>query len=261
MLGRRLTRKGTEIVGSSVGLGPWVVTLGVAAVSGFVGFLLYNRGEKAEAKLAAANQHVEELVTELAEAKTEAAEARAAVARTEQEHATKEMRLRSRYSELEQKMKEKEAAADQLAAKLQDIISSDQGELVDQGGGQLTLQLMDKVLFRSGEADLTDSGKKVLRAVGGALNDFPDKQVWVQGHTDDVPISSSNKKFQSNWELSAARALNVVHFLQDEVEVAPERLAAVAFSQYRPVSRRKKSKNRRIEIVLFPKQVRVIDED
>jgi len=260
MLGRRLTRKGTEIVGSSVGLGPWVVTLGVAAVAGFVGFLLYNRGENAEARLTASRKAVAELKVEAAKAAEDAAEAKAAVARTEEEYSTKEMHLRSEYSELEQRMKEKEAAADELAAKLQDIISSDQGELVDQGGGQITLHLMDKVLFRSGEADLTDSGKQVLRAVGGALNDYPDKQVWVQGHTDDVPIAKTNKKFKSNWELSAARALNVVHFLQDEVQVAPERLAAVAFSQYRPVSSAKKSKNRRIEIVLFPKQVRVVVE-
>jgi chemotaxis protein MotB len=248
-------------VGASVGLGPWVVTLGVAAVSGFVGYWLYHRGETAQASLSETRGQVESLRKEAASASDKAAEASAAVARTKQEYATREMHLRSQYSELEKRMKEKEAAADELAAKLQDIISSDEGELVDQGGGQLTLQLMDKVLFRSGEAQLTANGKKVLRAVGGALNDFPEKQVWVQGHTDDVPIARTNKTFKSNWELSAARALNVVHFLQDEVEVDPARLAAVAFSQYRPVSRRKKARNRRIEIVLFPKQVRVIQDD
>ena len=161
----------------------------------------------------------------------------------------------------EQAIAEKEAAADELAAKLEDIITGEQGELVRQDGGQMSLQLMDEVLFRSGEAQLTDSGKKVMQAVGEALNSYPDKQVWVQGHTDDVPISRDTRaEFASNWELSAARALNVVHFLQQQVGVDPRRLAAVAFGQYRPVSVKSKAKNRRIEIVLFPKEVVVIDK-
>jgi chemotaxis protein MotB len=58
--------------------------------------------------------------------------------------------------------------------------------------------------------------------------------------------------FITNWELSAARALTVVHYLQDDAKIDPVRLAAVAFGQYRPVSRTK-AKNRRIEIVLYPR--------
>jgi chemotaxis protein MotB len=131
--------------------------------------------------------------------------------------------------------------------------------------------------------------------VGAALKDINDKQIWVQGHTDDQPIivkkpkpepkaepakkpakpvkAAKGKKpepppkpeakpedktndavlpFVTNWELSAARALTVVHYLQDEANIDPTRLAAVAFSQYRPVSKNR-SKNRRIEIVLYPR--------
>jgi len=58
--------------------------------------------------------------------------------------------------------------------------------------------------------------------------------------------------FVTNWELSAARSLTVVHYLQDDAKIDPTRLAAVAFSQYRPVSR-SRAKNRRIEIVLYPR--------
>ena len=120
--------------------------------------------------------------------------------------------------------------------------------------------------------------------VGAALKEV-DKQIWVQGHTDDQPIyikkdpprpaapaklprgakAPPPKKeppkpdrpdavlaFTTNWELSAARALTVVHYLQDEAKIDPTRLAAVAFSQYRPVSK-VKAKNRRIEIVLYPR--------
>ena len=56
----------------------------------------------------------------------------------------------------------------------------------------------------------------------------------------------------TNWELSAARALTVVHYLQDTAKIQPSRLAALAFGQYRPVSRSNKAANRRIEIVLYP---------
>ena len=61
-------------------------------------------------------------------------------------------------------------------------------------------------------------------------------------------------KFITNWELSAARALQVVHYLQDVSKIDPTRLAALAFGQYRPVSRTNKAQNRRIEIVLYPKR-------
>jgi chemotaxis protein MotB len=120
----------------------------------------------------------------------------------------------------------------------------------------------------------------VLEKVAVALKDIPDKQIWVQGHTDDQPIFIAPKKaekpdpkakgkpkapekpeklieplrFQTNWELSAARALEVVHYLQDTAKIDPARLAALAFGQYRPISRKEKALNRRIEIVLVPKK-------
>lgn len=126
---------------------------------------------------------------------------------------------------------------------------------VSQSGEEISLELVDKVLFRVGEAELTPRGKDVLTRVGAALNDVPDKQIWVQGHTDTTPIRVAKgvaPKFATNWELSSARALTVVHYLQNEAKVDPKRLAAVAFGQYRPASRNK-AKNRRIEIVLYPK--------
>jgi len=64
-------------------------------------------------------------------------------------------------------------------------------------------------------------------------------------------------RFATNWELSAARALTVVHYLQDTAKVDPSRLAALAFGQYRPMSRGNKALNRRIEIVLYPHKARI----
>lgn len=186
-----------------------------------------------------------------------------------------------RKAETELKTKADEAA--KLQAQLTEVVGK-YGE-VTTADGAVRLELVDQILFPTGEADLTDNGKQVLAKVGAALKDI-DKQVWVQGHTDDQPIIVRKKKpkpeppakkpakgekkpatpkpevkdeppdamlpFITNWELSAARALTVVHYLQDEAKIEPTRLAAVAFGQYRPVSKTK-SKNRRIEIVLYPK--------
>jgi chemotaxis protein MotB len=163
--------------------------------------------------------------------------------------------------------------ADELAAqeqKLQATIDKSQGS-VDTEGDEIHLRLVDKVLFAVGDDQLTDKGKAVLDKVAVALADLPDKQVWVQGHTDDQPIVVSPAKrdpkkpkskvlvpapvrFITNWELSAARALQVVHYLQDVAKIDPARLAALAFGQYRPVSRSNRAANRRIEIVLYPKR-------
>lgn len=162
--------------------------------------------------------------------------------------------------------------ADDAQAKLNAAVDKSAGS-VSTEGEEIHLQLVDKVLFKVGDDQLTDRGKQVLGKVAAALKDLPDKQVWVQGHTDDtpivVPIVAAVKKpvrpprggavpaapairFATNWELSAARALTVVHYLQDTAKLDPSRLAALAFGQYRPVSRSNKAANRRIEIVLYP---------
>jgi chemotaxis protein MotB len=181
-------------------------------------------------------------------------------------------------------LRQSEAAKADEARQLQDKLA----EIVGQAGevttadGAVKLELVDQILFPVGQADLTDRGREVLAKVGAALQEV-DKQIWVQGHTDDQPIIIRKPKaepappkpakpakgakakpapkkpekpdavlaFISNWELSAARALTVVHYLQDEAKIDPTRLAAVAFSQYRPVSKNR-AKNRRIEIVLYP---------
>lgn len=189
--------------------------------------------------------------------------------------------LRKQEAELKTKADE----ATQLQNKLTEVVGK-YGE-VTTADGAVKLELVDQILFPTGEADLTDNGKQVLAKVGAALKEV-DKQIWVQGHTDDQPIfvrkpkpkpepkpvkgakpppkgkappKAEEKKeeppdamlpFITNWELSAARALTVVHYLQDDAKIDPTRLAAVAFGQYRPVSKTK-SKNRRIEIVLYPK--------
>jgi chemotaxis protein MotB len=158
-------------------------------------------------------------------------------------------------------------AAEQLQGKLQAIIDKSSGE-VSIERGEVHAQIADRILWKPNDDALTDRGKAVLSKVAGVLKDVPDKQVWVQGHTDDQPVTVSKPaapavkksgkppaapapvaRFPTNWELSAARALAVVHYFQDVAKLDPARLAALAFSQYAPVSK-DRSANRRLEIVV-----------
>jgi chemotaxis protein MotB len=179
--------------------------------------------------------------------------------------------LAGKAAENEQKAKE----ADALKAKLDAAVEKGTGS-VSSEGDEIHLQLVDKVLFKLNDDQLTDKGKQVIDKVAAALKEIPDKQIWVQGHTDDQPIfnvpakaptpppkkgakpvaaAAPAPRFATNWELSAARALNVVHYLQDVAKLDPTRLAALAFGQYHPVSKTNKAANRRIEIVLYPKPI------
>lgn len=226
-------------------VGPWLALLVVLAGGGFGGYYLFGSMQAKDKELAAVKGELSTMMGQVADAEDRAMSAHADLGKTEAE-----------LDGLKKRMEEKAAAADELANKLEALVGKD-GALKRGKDGRLTLELMDKVLFKLGDDQLTERGVGVLTKVGDALQSVPDKQVWVQGHTDDVPIGKDNPRFTSNWELSSARALNVVQFLQYEMKVDPRRLASVAFSEYRPVSRRK-ARNRRIEIVLVPKDVEII---
>ncbi len=145
-------------------------------------------------------------------------------------------------------------------------------------GGEVHLQISDRVLFKPNDDALTDRGKAVLNKVAAALKELPDKPVWVQGHTDAQPVALPKLppptppaplkkgakpaaavvlpplRFPTNWELSAARALAVVRYFQDVARLDPSRLAALAFGQYAPTSKKDSSLNRRLEIVVGGKR-------
>ena len=237
----------------------------VAAIGGAVGYLLApDKGnELAAAKKEAAAQQTA--------AKTEKDRADGIAKQVEvlnKDKAELEKQLSDMTAKAGEMEKKAEAANEAAQKKLKNAIGDEEGS-VSTEGEEIHLKLVDKVLFAVGDDQLTDKGKTVLDKVAKALKDIPDKQIWVQGHTDDSPIivppapkKDPKKKgkepevpqirFASNWELSAARALQVVHYLQDHAKVDPTKLAALAFGEYRPVSKSNKALNRRIEIVLYP---------
>lgn len=123
--------------------------------------------------------------------------------------------------------------------------------------GQLSVNLVEKILFASGEAEVKPAGLEILRRVGNIVKDVQDKEIRVEGHTDNVPISPRlQQKFPSNWELSTARAVNVLRFLQESVGIGGNRISACGYGQYRPVADNDdpqgRAQNRRIQIALVP---------
>ena len=132
----------------------------------------------------------------------------------------------------------------------------EQGQLqVRQYQNMLSVDVAEKIFFDSGRAVLKESGKVVLKKVGEALKSYQNKVIRVVGYTDNVPISKSIQNiYPTNWELSVARATNVVRYLQD-VGVPPERMVASGRGEYAPVASNDtpegRQKNRRIEIMLI----------
>jgi chemotaxis protein MotB len=145
----------------------------------------------------------------------------------------------------------KSAQFEQLTASLQNQIANGQVE-ISELRGKMTVKLKDKVLFASGSTALGKEGRAALDAVAEAFKDLKGKNVVVAGYTDDVP-TGSRLGFKDNWDLSAARAVTVVRYLQSK-GVSPAILGAMGFSEYRPLapndSAEGRSQNRRIEIAL-----------
>ncbi len=149
---------------------------------------------------------------------------------------------------------EKDQAA-QMSKSLEDEMRSDlesKDVTISRLQGKLTVNIVDRVMFDSGEAILKPDGETVLRKVAALLAEHPTLKIHVVGHTDNVPIRA---RFASNWELSTARALAAVHFLTEKAGVDPRRVGAVGYGEYRPIADNAtaegRAKNRRIAITIL----------
>ena len=188
----------------------------------------------------------------------------------EVEYLTREVeRLKIKSGEISSQ-KEKElsnvkTAYENLVSELKTEI--EQGDIrITQALDRLSVNLVEKILFDSGKAEIKPEGLKVISRVGDILKKVEDRQIRVEGHTDNVRIGPRiREQYPTNWELSTARATNVVRHLQDSVGVDPLHLSAGGYSEYRPVASNAtaegREENRRIEIVLLPLDVdRVLEE-
>ncbi|MDF4223088.1 OmpA family protein [Maribacter sp. M208] len=118
--------------------------------------------------------------------------------------------------------------------------------------GVVFVSISDKLLFSSGSYNVTRRAKEVLGKVAKVVNNKPDFEFMVEGHTDDVPYRG-NGSLLDNWDLSVKRATAVVRILQNDFNVDPKRMTAAGRAEYVPVSTTEKSKNRRTRIVVLPK--------
>ncbi len=139
-----------------------------------------------------------------------------------------------------------------LERRLQDEMRK--GDLtVNMGDKGLVVTVLNSVLFDSGQAVLKQSSSQTLLKVGRVLvEEVPDKKILIEGHTDSDPIKHSG--YRSNWELSTARATEVLHFFIEQASINPERFVVSGFGEYKSVASNAtsggKAQNRRVEIVI-----------
>jgi chemotaxis protein MotB len=167
-------------------------------------------------------------------------------------------------SELKQTVAEKEKIESEpkrvqgeLSQKLQPEITS--GNIrIRRRGQELVLDMADDILFDKGQAEVSEGGQTVLQQIARSLVELAGYGIQVAGHTDSTRVVSAKtqERFATNWELSSARATNVVRFLQERGKIPGARLVAAGFGEFHPAASNAnedgRRKNRRIEILLLP---------
>jgi Flagellar motor protein len=143
-----------------------------------------------------------------------------------------------------------------LEKNINDILNNmDMGKAANTQIGEqgLTISFADSVFFDSGKAELKGTMKKGLGQIARLLNRI-NNQILVEGYTDNVPIGTNND-YQSNWQLSAARASMVVDYLVEEEGIPGKRVSAIGYGEYRPIASNSteegRKKNRRVNITIL----------
>ena len=219
-----------------------------------------------EQKLASGSASSQE---EIAKLQKQASDLEANAARIAKEREQLRQEQSRLAATLEQERAAKEEEIKRLTRTQEDLSKSLQDEIskgnitIQQVRDRLTINMVDRVLFDSGQAQVKPAGVKVLKQVSDVLRTVTDKQIRIEGHTDNVPISVKlQDRFKTNWELSTARATTVVRYLIDQGSVDPQYLSAVGYADTHPLasndSEEGRAANRRIEIVLYPKDLKEI---
>lgn len=153
------------------------------------------------------------------------------------------------------------ARQDSITKRLNDIVRNallgfNADELsVEIRNGKVYVSMSDKLLFKSGSANVESKGKDALKVLAEVLNKNTDIDILVEGHTDNVPIKTA--QFKDNWDLSVVRATSIVRILTDDYNVSPLRVTASGKGEFMPRASNDnadgRAKNRRTEIILSPK--------
>ncbi|MDD1748513.1 MAG: OmpA family protein, partial [Methanothrix sp.] len=246
-----------------------VVVIAALFVTGCVSTGKYDSMEAAKNKeIADLQQQKDSLEQQKAAKNKEIADLQQQKASLEQQKADLDKAIAEQTKQVEAAEKEKASlmqANQQSKQQYQELLQGlskevEKGQLqVRQYKNMLAVDLAEQIFFDSGRATLKPGGKEVLKKVGETLKGYDNKIIRVVGHTDNVPVAKSlQATFPTNWELSVARATNVVRYLQ-EVGIPPERMIPAGRGEYEPVAENTtpegRQKNRRIEIMLIDKNL------
>ena len=173
---------------------------------------------------------------------------------------TEIVRLQNEVDDLNDQLASEMEKAAELNKQLESALSEYQDKeqvWLEQRDAHSVITVSESALFASGNAELTPDGRKIVDAIVGVASQHSDREVRVEGHTDNVPIGADLKaRYGSNWELSAGRACSVVHYMQWNHNFDVERLSAIGYGEHRPIADNEspegRSKNRRVVIVIGP---------
>ena len=162
--------------------------------------------------------------------------------------------LEARVVDLSEQQKKEAAHFALLQSRLEQELNEHRVEITQLKNRMTVINLTSEVLFDSGSIEIKPAGRKVLDLIAESLNAYPDREISIDGHTDNVPVGKTSR-FVSNWDLSTTRAIAALDHLQ-RAGVAPRRLRAVGHGEHKPIASNTdeigRQLNRRIEIRLLP---------
>ncbi|MEQ8324117.1 MAG: OmpA family protein [Vicingaceae bacterium] len=163
-----------------------------------------------------------------------------------------------RVKELEDMLARKDSAVTAIKQRVQDALLGfeNNGLTIEQRNGKVYVSLDESLLFALGKYEVDAKGVEVLKKLAVVLEQNPDINITVEGHTDNIPLKGSGD-IKDNWDLSVKRATSVVKIITGNSKVDPTRLTAAGRSEYIPLddsnTKEGRQKNRRTEIILVPK--------
>ncbi len=174
------------------------------------------------------------------------------IAEKDREIARLQQEIADLRSEADTQSKTRDKLAEDLSIKLEALKQKEQ-IWIQQKADMTSIAMSNAILFASGSNDLTSEGKAVIDEIWSVLSQYPDRQIIIQGHTDNIAIGKKLEgRFKSNWELSSARAIAVLDYVLLRPDAKPGRLAVAGYGEYHPIADNStadgRAKNRRVVI-------------
>jgi chemotaxis protein MotB len=168
--------------------------------------------------------------------------------------------LQSELDQLQGDLEAERARTGQLQSDLDNALSdmrSKEQVWMEEKNGLTQVTIDGEVTFSSGSTRLTTEGKEILNRIFDVVEQYPDRSIMIEGHTDNVPIAERfQSRYRSNWELSSARAHTVLHYVQKKYNIDSNRIGAVGYGEFRPIATNDtkdgQAMNRRVVITIAP---------